>query len=144
MLNLMTETCLEAATFRILVVDDFEPWRHAIRSTLQDHPDLRIVGEATNGIEALQQAEELKPDLILLDISLPVLNGIEVGRRMHELVPDAKIIFVTSNVDKDVADAALTNGAYGYILKADGKSELLRAINAVIQGEKVVSKRLKR
>lgn len=126
------------------MVDDFDPWRRAIRSTLKEHPVLQIVGEATNGAEALQQAEELKPDLILLDISLPVLNGIEAARRMHEIVPEAKILFVTSNVDKDVADAALKNGAYGYILKADGKSELLRAINAVLRGEKVVSKRLKR
>jgi DNA-binding NarL/FixJ family response regulator len=110
---------------------------------LAEHPDLRVVGEAIDGVEAVQKAQELKPDLILLDISLPGLNGIEAARRILGIVPDAKILFVTSNVDGDVAAAALSDGAFGYVLKADGKSELLRAINAVLQGEKVVSKRLK-
>jgi len=134
----------ETATFRILVVDDFEPWRRATCAALGQHPDLQVVGEATDGMEAIQRAQELKPDLILLDIRLPQLNGIEAAHRIEKLVPEAKVIFVTSNNNRDVVEAALTNGAHGYVLKADGKSELLLVMRAVLRGEKVVSKSLKR
>lgn len=134
---------MESSISRILVVDDFEPWRRAICSMLAEHPNLQVVGEAIDGVEAVQKAQELKPDLILLDISLPGLNGIEAARRVLEIIPDVKVLFVTSNVDRDVAAAALTDGAFGYVLKVDGKNELLRAINAVLRGEKIISKRLK-
>lgn len=134
---------MESSISRILVVDDFEPWRRAICSMLAEHPNLQVVGEAIDGVEAVQKAQELKPDLILLDISLPGLNGIEAARRVLEIIPDVKVLFVTSNVDRDVAAAALTDGAFGYVLKVDGKNEILRAINAVLRGEKIISKRLK-
>ena len=128
----------------VLVADDFLEWRVRIRSIVQQRPEWQVICEVCDGLQAVEKTAELRPDIVLLDVGMPILNGIEAARRMHEIVPEAKILFVTSNVDKDVADAALKNGAYGYILKADGKSELLRAINAVLRGEKVVSKRLKR
>jgi DNA-binding NarL/FixJ family response regulator len=123
----------------ILVVDDYEPWRQRICSRLREEPDLRVGGEVSDGVQAVQRAEELKPDLILLDIGLPNLNGIEVAERLHQRVPGAKILFLTQNNDAEVVRAALSNGALGYVLKADAGSELLPAIKAVLRGSKFVS-----
>jgi DNA-binding NarL/FixJ family response regulator len=95
---------------------------------------VQIVGEASDGLEALQKAEELNPDLIFLDIGLPELNGIEACHRMSSVVPAAKIIFVTQNNDAETVRAALSNGASGYVLKLDANNELLPAVEAVLQG----------
>lgn len=127
---------------RILVVDDFEPWRNFVCSTLQSEPGLQVIGEVSDGSEAVQKAEELKPDLVLLDIGLPTLNGIEAAKRIHQIVPEARILFLTQNNDLDVLRTAMTNGARGYILKMDAEGELIRAIVAVMRGEKFVSRRL--
>jgi DNA-binding NarL/FixJ family response regulator len=104
---------------------------------------LEIVGEATDGLEAVQKAQELNPDLVLLDIGLPNLKGIEAAHRIGELVPKAKILFVTQNDDADVVKAALNNGAHGYIWKVDAGPELLAGIEAVLRGQRFVSRRLK-
>jgi len=104
---------------------------------------LEIVGEATDGLEAVQKAQELIPDLVLMDIGLPNLNGIEASRLIVELVPKAKILFVTQNNDADVVKAAFSNGAHGYIWKVDAGPELLPGIEAVLRGEKFLSRRLK-
>ena len=98
----------------ILLVDDFEPWRQRIREILETRPEVRVVGEASDGLEALQKAEALKPDLILLDIGLPNLNGIEVGNRLRQTVPNANVLFLTQNNDAAVVRAALSHGAKGY------------------------------
>jgi DNA-binding NarL/FixJ family response regulator len=127
---------------RILVVDNFEPLRRLVRSSLEPHKQLQIVGEAADGLEAVQKAQELKPDLVLLDIGLPNLNGIEAASRIAELVPEAKILLVTQNYDADVLRAALSNGAQGCILKMDSGQELLPALEAVLRGENFVSGRL--
>ncbi|HXW93539.1 MAG TPA: response regulator transcription factor [Terriglobales bacterium] len=127
---------------RVLVVDDFEPWRRFVCSTLQNQPDIEVIGEVSDGLESVRKAEELRPDLILLDIGLPTLNGVEAARRIHQIVPDAKILFITQNNDPDVVRAALTNGAQGYILKMHAKSELLLAIEAVIRGDRFLGKRV--
>jgi DNA-binding NarL/FixJ family response regulator len=95
---------------------------------------VQIVGEASDGLEALQKAEELNPDLIFLDIGLPELNEIEACHRMSSVVPAAKIIFVTQNNDAETVRAALSNGASGYVLKLDANNELLPAVEAVLQG----------
>jgi len=129
---------------RVLVVDDFEPWRRFICSTLQKQTELQVIGEISDGLEAVQKAEDLRPDLVLLDIGLPTINGIEAASRIHQSVPGAKILFLTQNNDPDVVRTALLNGARGYILKADAKRELLPAIETVIRGHKFVSRRLER
>jgi len=106
---------------------------------LTRYAELQIVGEAADGVEAVQKAEELHPDLILLDISLPHLNGIESAKQIHQLVPATKILFLTLNNDANIAHAALDNGANGYVLKTDAESELWPAIEATLQGKQYVS-----
>jgi CheY-like chemotaxis protein len=81
---------LEGSTTRIFVVDDFEPWRRFVSTTLQKQLTLQVIGEAVDGLEAVQKARQLQPDLILLDIGLPTLNGIEAARRIRELPPNPK------------------------------------------------------
>ena len=121
---------------RILVVDDFEPWRKKVCAMLQSRPDLKVIGEAEDGLEAVRKAEELKPDLILLDIGMPSLSGIEAAERISKFVPAPKILFVTQENDQDVAATALTNGAKGLVLKVNAQRELLPAVNAVLDGRR--------
>lgn len=124
---------------RTLVVDDYDPWRRHICAELKARPELQVVGKASDGLEAVRMCEELKPDLILLDIGLSSLNGIEVGRRICQLTPSAKVLFLSQSNDAEVVQAALGNGAQGYVLKADAGSELLPGIKAILRGEKFVS-----
>ena len=128
-----------SAVVRILVVDDFEPSRRFLCETLQGRPDLQIIGEASDGLQAVEKFEELQPDLILLDIGLPKLNGIEVAHRISELVPSSTILVISQNNDTDVVAAALSNGAKGYILKHNANRELLPAVEAVLRGDHFVS-----
>jgi DNA-binding NarL/FixJ family response regulator len=130
---------LAGSTNRILVVDDYEPWRRFVSTTLQKQPELQIIGEVTDGLQAVQKAEQLQPDLILLDIGLPTLNGIEAARRIRELSPKSKILFVSENRSWDIAKEALRTGAGGYVVKSDAAAELLPAVNAVLGGKRFVS-----
>ena len=126
----------------VIVADDFAPWRHFVASTIQGQPELHIVAEASDGLEALQKATELQPDLILLDIDLPRLNGIEAATRIKQSLPDVKILFLSQINDPEVVGAALSSGGQGYVLKAEAGSELTIAINAVLRGGGFVSRRL--
>jgi DNA-binding NarL/FixJ family response regulator len=126
-------------TVRVLVVDDYEPWRRFVASEFQKLPELEIVGEASDGLGAVQQAGELHPDMILLDIGLPTLNGLEAANRIRQVAPDAKIIFLTQNSDRDVVRAALSTGARGYILKTDAGGELYPAMVGVLDSDNFVS-----
>lgn len=120
------------------MVDDFEPWRQRICGILQTRPDLGVVAEVGDGLEAIQKAKEVKPDLIVLDIGLPNLNGLEAAKRILQVAPAAKIVFFTSTNDRDVVRAALSAGAQGYVLKTDVR-ELLTAVQKVLGGEHFVS-----
>jgi DNA-binding NarL/FixJ family response regulator len=130
------------APIRILVVDDYKPWHQFTSTTLQKEPGLEIVARVSDGPEAVQQAEQLQPDLILLDIGLPTLNGIEVARRIRTISPGSKIIFVSENRSPDVAEEALGAGASGYVLKSEAASELLTAVKAVLAGKRFISNAL--
>jgi len=130
---------LERSLVRILLVDDYEPFRRFVRSTLRKRPSLQIVAEVSDGLEAIQQAEELKPDLILLDIGLPTLNGIEAAREIRKLAPESKIIFVTQESLADVVQEALSMGVLGYVLKAQAGTDLIAAVEAVIEGRQFLS-----
>jgi DNA-binding NarL/FixJ family response regulator len=94
---------------------------------------LQVIGEVSDGPEAVEKAKELKPDLILLDIRLPTLDGIEVARRIHELVPESKIIFLSMEYSIDVVQKALSLGALGYVEKLSSAAEILAAVEAVCQ-----------
>ena len=124
---------------RVLVVEDYEPWRRYFSTALQKDPELQVIGEVSDGLEAVQKAEELQPDLILLDIGLPTLNGIEAARRVREVSPTSKILFVSENRSPDIAEEALGTGAGGYVVKSDAKSELLPAVKAVLEGKRFIS-----
>jgi len=123
----------------ILVVDDFEPWRRTVFSLLQARPEWKVICEASDGLEAVQKAEELQPDLILLDIGLPKLNGIEAARRIRKLVPKSDIIFLSQESSADIVREALSLGARGYVVKAHAGSELEAAVEAVMQGNQFIS-----
>ena len=133
---------LTPSSYRVLLVDDFEPWRGCAQLILGRNKRLQIVGEAADGSEAIRKSQELKPDLVLLDVGLPRVNGIHVAHQIGSLVPGAKVLFVSENQDADVVHAALSNGARGYVLKASAQTELLPAIEAVLMGETFVSRRL--
>jgi DNA-binding NarL/FixJ family response regulator len=100
---------------------------------------LCIVGEVADGDQAAQKAQELQPDVILLDISLPRLNGIQAARRIRQVSPNSKILFVSENRSPDVAEEALSTGASGYVVKSDAASQLLPAIRAVLEGKRFIS-----
>jgi DNA-binding NarL/FixJ family response regulator len=133
------EESLNTPSIRVLIVDDYEPWYRFVSNTLQNHSKFEIIAAATDGLEAVQKARELQPDLILLDIGLPSLNGIEVGRRIRELSPKSKILFLSENRDAEVAQEALNTGAGGYVVKSDAGSDLLPAVKAVLEGKRFIS-----
>jgi DNA-binding NarL/FixJ family response regulator len=130
---------LKKATVRILVADDYEPWRRYVCSALQKQPELVVVGEVSDGMEAIQKTQELQPDLIVLDIGLPRLNGIEAARRLRQRVPLSKILFFSENRSWDIAEEALRTGALGYVVKWECATELLPAVEAVIRGKLFLS-----
>ena len=131
-----------SASVRVLIVDDNEPWRRWVCSELGRQQQLRVVGEALDGLEAVRKAHELKPDIILLDIGLPNLNGLEAANRIAQSLPDSKIVFLTAQNDPDLVKQASSNGATGYILKVHAQAELLAAIAAVVQGRRFLGKGL--
>jgi DNA-binding NarL/FixJ family response regulator len=125
--------------FRVLVVEDYAPFRRFVCSTLGTRLELQIVGEASDGLEAVEKAEELQPDLIVLDIGLPTLNGIEAARRIRKLSPESKILFISQESSSDVVQEALALGALGYVVKTHAGSELLPAVKAALEGKRFIS-----
>jgi DNA-binding NarL/FixJ family response regulator len=128
---------------KILVVEDFDRFRQFVFLSLRQRAEFQLIYEASDGLEAVERAEELQPDLILLDIGLPRLNGIEAGRRIRKVSPNSKILFVSQEPSADVVQEALNLGARGYLLKADAESELLPAVYTVLQGRQYLSRRLR-
>jgi DNA-binding NarL/FixJ family response regulator len=124
---------------RVLVVEDHDDWVRYVSGIVASQPGWRVIGQARDGLEAVHMAERLQPDLILLDIGLPKLNGLEAARQIHAVVPTAKVLFVSENRSGDIVEAALANGAGGYVLKADAGGDLLRAIRAVLEGKRFIS-----
>ena len=130
---------MERATVRTLLVDDYADWRRFVASTLQNRTKLSIVGEASTGLEAVQKAQRLQPDLILMDIGLPTLNGIEAARKIRLLSPMSKILFVSQTTSSDIAEEAFRAGAAGFVAKSDAGRELVQAVRDVLEGKRFIS-----
>jgi DNA-binding NarL/FixJ family response regulator len=135
---------LGKSTISVLVVEDYEPFRQFIAKTLQAQSHLRILKEVSDGADSVRQAQQLQPDLILVDVGLPTLNGIEAARQIREVSPMSTILFVSENRSPDVAEEALRAGGLGYVIKSNAASDLLAAIDAVLQGKRFVSASLSR
>jgi DNA-binding NarL/FixJ family response regulator len=118
--------------YRVLIVDDYEPWRREICSTIEATGRWLLVAEAADGASAVEQARALRPDLILLDVSLPSVDGIEAARRILAENPAARILFVSEHQSREIVDAAIATGARGYLVKMDAARELLTAMAAVV------------
>ena len=128
--------------YRVLVVEDHKWWLHYISSALERASQWDVVGAVSDGIEAVQKARELKPDLILLDIGLPSLDGIQVARRVLAEDPDARILFVTEQHSLEIAEVALETGARGFVVKSDAGRELTLAMETIVEGGRFLSGRL--
>ena len=124
---------------RILVVEDHAPFRRLICTALQRRAEFQTI-EAADGLEAVQKAEELQPDLILLDINLPKMHGFEVAKQIRRLAPHARLLFMSQESSPDIVRKALSLGAHGYIQKISAATDLLPAIDAVLAGQRFVSR----
>ncbi len=133
------EDLLSAYPVRVLIVDDYEPFRKFLLLSLQTRKDVQIVSEASDGMEAVAKAQKLQPDLILLDVGLPRLNGIEVANEVRRASRNSKILFVSQENSKQIVQEALNTGAYGFVVKTDVGRELLAAIDTVMAGGHFVS-----
>jgi DNA-binding NarL/FixJ family response regulator len=123
----------------ILLVDDSERWRAALSEVIRAEPHLHVIATASDGDEAVSKAEKYQPNLVLLDIQMPRLNGIKAAEKIFQVSPKSMIIFVTQNSSPPVMEAALNTGALGYVMKTTVASELTQAIEAVMRGKKFVS-----
>ena len=121
-----------------MLVEDFLGFRSFVRSKLENRSELLVVCEVSDGLEALENARTLQPDLILLDIGLPSLNGMEVARRLRELAPRSKIIFLSQETSAVVVQEAFALGAWGYVFKSHAERDLLPAIDAALSGSRYV------
>jgi DNA-binding NarL/FixJ family response regulator len=126
---------LKDSIVRVLLVDDFGPWLNLVQTYLGHRPNIHILDVATDGSEALRKAEELQPDLILLDVGLPKMNGIEAAARIQKCAPKCAMVFLSQCADPDVVRAAFKAGGSGYVLKSDATKDLMDAIATVLRGE---------
>jgi len=133
---------MPARSIRVLVAEDYPPFRRFLASTMQNTPELQIICEVEDGPEAVQKAGLLQPEVVVLDIGLPRLNGIESARQIRNISPKSKILFVSQESSADIVQAALETGAKGYVVKVDAGRELIPALQAVLRDEIYVSKSL--
>jgi len=137
----MQELDRSTSRLRVLIADDHSVVAEGLRSLLEKRYD--VVGIVRDGRELLVKAPELKPDVIVLDIGMPLLNGLDAAERLKSSLPQAKLVFLTMNDDPNLAAAALNLGAVGYVLKQAAASELLKAVSEVLQGRAYVTAKLR-
>lgn len=131
-------------TIRILIADDHEIVRRGLRTLLEAQPGCLVVGEASNGAEAVQRAAELKPDVAMLDVDMPDLNGIEATRRIRETVPQTEVLILSVHDSEQMVRQVMACGARGYLVKSDAGSDLLTAIETVMHRRPFVSPKISR
>ncbi len=131
-----------AETARIVVADDHELVRSGVLRMLANEPDLEVVGEATNGREALELCRRLRPDLVLMDVRMPVMDGLQATRAIKEELPSVAVLIVTTYENPDYLFEAITAGAAGYILKDAPKRQLINAVRRVLSGESPLNQEL--
>jgi DNA-binding NarL/FixJ family response regulator len=119
---------------RILIADDHEIVRKGVSSLLQSRDNFEICGEASNGEEAVQQARQLDPDLIVLDVTMPILDGISAAKRIRKLKPSTPILILSMHEGREMVRAAKLAGAQAFVTKSDVSSNLLKAVDAVLEG----------
>jgi len=132
---------VQGSVIQVLVVDDSEPFRRIVTSFLHLRPEVQVIIEASDGPEAVRKAQELQPDLIVLDIGLPQLNGIAAAKQIRDLSPQSRILFLSQESSLAVVEEAMRLGGWGYVLKADAGRDLQPAIDAVLRGRKFLGKR---
>ncbi|MEJ5376624.1 MAG: response regulator transcription factor [bacterium] len=130
--------------YRILLADDHAMFRAGVRKMILERPDLDVVAEVGDGLELLEALRNTKPDLVVLDISMPRLRGIEATREIKSLHPEVKVLVLTMHNKKEYCHMCLSAGADGYLLKEDTPSELFVAIDAIIRGATYISPTLSR
>ena len=126
---------METSPIRVLLADDHAIVRRGVRALLATEPDIEVISEAANGAEAVTQAEALRPDVILMDLMMPVLSGIEATRQITTSLPDTRILVLTSFAADENVFPAIKAGALGYLLKDSGPEDLVNAIRQVNRGE---------
>jgi two-component system response regulator NreC len=124
---------------RVLIADDHTILRDGIRSLLEDEPDMQVIGEAEDGIAAVKMACQLEPDVVLMDIAMPLLNGLEATRQIKRSAPQIRVLVLTMHENEEYIRQVLASGAMGYILKDAAARDLLGAIRSVHRGEAVLS-----
>ena len=129
----------QSQIIKILVVDDHEQVRKTICDLLRQEKSWQVICEAADGQEGVLASEKLQPDIVVLDISMPTLGGIEAAVRIRWAAPKTRIVFLSQHNSKALMDAALATGAHGYVTKSNAGIDLIRAIRAVLEGEKFVS-----
>jgi DNA-binding NarL/FixJ family response regulator len=122
-------------SIRILIVDDHSLIRAGLRALLEGEPDLQVVGEAGDGHAALRLTVELKPDIVLMDVSMPGLNGIEATRQLRDISPKSRVLALTVHEDEGMLREMIRAGAFGYIIKRAVESDIIQAIRSVAQGD---------
>ncbi len=127
---------------RVLICDDHALFREGVKTILAAHPEFEVVGEAEDGREAVERANRLNPDVVLMDISMPVLKGFDATRRIRKDRPGAKVLILTVYDDEDLVARCLDAGASGYILKDSPPAQLTYAIQAVSNGQQYMSPRV--